>query len=386
MRPHGNYSVGKASALEIIFSAALCYVVLNVTTTEIKPRNTSPNGYFGLAIGFTVVSSAIAIGPVSGCSLNPAVSIGAIAASSVHFGSKVALAYWAPFVFSPFAGAMLGTLLFFLVRGGYTCTNEFLHTAMVDDDIEELAPLMPEPIPVYLPPLQPEVEPISADAGELEVMTRRKSTALRRGGSIYFNEEYASNQMICGINWHVSPDHTSRGGGLGVDVDLSCLKFRKNGRYTGSVYFNTPVDAENGIKHSGDDIMGTASDDGGDTEQILFQINNLQRGVDVLLLVATIFSAGVDSFKKLNRFSCHVVDADSNKELCSYRKEQAGGGNAMVIGMIYRRGDRWAFKAIDDTFAVREHATARSLAEKGEIPCDKYVQMALAESRSAAVR
>jgi aquaporin Z len=61
-------------AAEFLFTFALAYVVLNVATA----RATSGNSYFGLAIGFTVVAGAFAVGDVSGGAFNPAVAIGAM--------------------------------------------------------------------------------------------------------------------------------------------------------------------------------------------------------------------------------------------------------------------------------------------------------------------
>jgi aquaporin Z len=58
---------------EFLFTFALVYVVLNVATADA----TSGNSYFGLAIGFTVLAGAFAVGQVSGAAFNPAVAIGA---------------------------------------------------------------------------------------------------------------------------------------------------------------------------------------------------------------------------------------------------------------------------------------------------------------------
>jgi aquaporin Z len=60
-------------AAELLFTFALVYVVLNTATA----KATSGNSYFGLAIGFTVLAGAFAVGDVSGAAFNPAVAIGA---------------------------------------------------------------------------------------------------------------------------------------------------------------------------------------------------------------------------------------------------------------------------------------------------------------------
>jgi aquaporin Z len=62
-----------ALVVELLFTFALCYVVLNVATSKDHPDN----AFYGLAIGFTVVAGAFAVGAISGGAFNPAVSFGA---------------------------------------------------------------------------------------------------------------------------------------------------------------------------------------------------------------------------------------------------------------------------------------------------------------------
>jgi aquaporin Z len=64
-----------AFVVELLFTFALCYVVLNVATSKDHPDNS----FYGLAIGFTVVAGAFAVGAISGGAFNPAVSLGAAA-------------------------------------------------------------------------------------------------------------------------------------------------------------------------------------------------------------------------------------------------------------------------------------------------------------------
>lgn len=63
----------KAFIAELLFTFALCFVVLNAATA----RETSGNSYFGFAIGFTVLFGAYAVGATSGAAFNPAVALGA---------------------------------------------------------------------------------------------------------------------------------------------------------------------------------------------------------------------------------------------------------------------------------------------------------------------
>ena len=58
---------------EFLFTFALAWVVLNVATA----KGTSGNSFYGLAIGFTVLTGAFAVGSISGAAFNPAVVLGA---------------------------------------------------------------------------------------------------------------------------------------------------------------------------------------------------------------------------------------------------------------------------------------------------------------------
>ncbi|HSZ43588.1 MAG TPA: aquaporin [Trebonia sp.] len=67
-----GHTEAAAAVAELLITFALCYVVLNVATSKDQPNN----GFFGLAIGFTVAAGAFAVGGLSGGVFNPAVALG----------------------------------------------------------------------------------------------------------------------------------------------------------------------------------------------------------------------------------------------------------------------------------------------------------------------
>jgi aquaporin Z len=80
---------------EFLFTFALVYVVLNVATAQ----GTSGNSFYGLAIGFTVLTGAFSVGSISGGAFNPAVAVGI---------SVLGLSSWANiwiYLVADFAGA-----------------------------------------------------------------------------------------------------------------------------------------------------------------------------------------------------------------------------------------------------------------------------------------
>lgn len=77
--------IGRSLVAEFVFTFALVFVVLNVATA----RGTEGNSHYGLAIGFTVLVGAYAVGPISGGAFNPAVAFGMIV-----MGLTAPSSYW----------------------------------------------------------------------------------------------------------------------------------------------------------------------------------------------------------------------------------------------------------------------------------------------------
>ena len=69
----GTLDIPRWFLAEFLGTFALVYVVLNVATA----KGTANNSFYGLAIGFTVMVMAFAVGGISGGAFNPAVAIGA---------------------------------------------------------------------------------------------------------------------------------------------------------------------------------------------------------------------------------------------------------------------------------------------------------------------
>jgi aquaporin Z len=102
-----NVGTGQAIALEAIATFFLVFVVFGTAVDPQAPK------IGGLAIGFTIAADILAIGPLTGGSMNPARSFGPAVVSSNYYGQFV---YW----IGPIAGACVAALLYdtlFLPRG-----------------------------------------------------------------------------------------------------------------------------------------------------------------------------------------------------------------------------------------------------------------------------
>lgn len=90
---------------EFLGTFALAFVVLNVATAQAN----ASNSFYGLAIGFTVVSAVFALGSYSGGAFNPAVSIGITAMGLSTIGNL-----WI-YLLANFAGGAVAALVFRVV-------------------------------------------------------------------------------------------------------------------------------------------------------------------------------------------------------------------------------------------------------------------------------
>jgi len=331
-------------AAEILYTWALVYVVLNVATA----RANTPNDYFGLAIGFTVVTGAISIGAISGCSLNPAVSVGSMVAAHYVHGLP-AFHFSSFYIFAPFVGAICGVLSFFLVR----------RTAEYGEGYKEPPPPPPKPPENVAtkqramdirPPPQPERPPLRK-----QMSRKMSSNEVVQVNSLNPGKNLENQELFCGLKWEVGP------GSKGIDIDASCVKFDKEGRCLGAVYFADKEDHENGIRHSGDQVTGEMTTSPLDDEAISFRLSGIKPEVHFLFFVATIFTSGVHSFQDISRCSARLVEGSSDNELCKFEKSQIGTGNALVIAMLYRKGGYWHFEAVDKCYQIQEHGTYRAL-------------------------
>jgi aquaporin Z len=122
-RPAAAFSVsGRALAaavvVEVLFTFALAYTVLNVATSNAHPNNS----FYGLAIGLVVLAGAAAVGGVSGGAFNPAVGLAICVAG---------LASW----------SMLWVYLVATLIGGAIAGYAF--RALNPDDVDRRAALIP---------------------------------------------------------------------------------------------------------------------------------------------------------------------------------------------------------------------------------------------------
>jgi aquaporin Z len=376
LRPLAGYSHHDAAWAEILYTMALCYVVLNVATTEnreqgnVKSHDRIPNSFFGLAIGLTVTSAAIAVGPISGCSLNPAVSLGAMFACKMAHGimpmDMVAL-----YTLAPLFGACLATLFFYFVQGGLTGQYEY-----------EMGPSRPAS-PVTSRPASPVIryrEPVPSTASRI-------CKFLGRGEIFFIPEEVEHHTIYLGLSWKIQEGFTA------VDIDASCVKFTSEGRMIEGIYFNNhegmedKKSGESIVTHQGDNLTGKGVGFGfledpnahlkhgqvrvvKDDERVeirhLAKLRRFQPRCTYMFFVINVFSAA-NKFEHMKDLTIRIVDQDANhSEICRFEKKDMVSNkfNGFVLGVLFWRMDRWVFQVVDEAFDIKEHGTYRDFEPK----------------------
>ena len=103
----GTHDAMKSIIVEFLFTFALAWVVLNTATA----KGTSGNSFYGLAIGMTVLTGAVAVGGVSGGAFNPAVGLGV-----VMMGLEKLSQFWI-YLGADLAGGAVAALTYKVVNG-----------------------------------------------------------------------------------------------------------------------------------------------------------------------------------------------------------------------------------------------------------------------------
>lgn len=110
--PGPGVAAWQAVLAEALYTFALALVVVNVATA----KGTEGNSFYGLAIGFTVFTGAVAVGGISGGAFNPAVGTGPTVIHAALGGGS--FANWWIYLVGPFLGGGLAGIVFKIQHPG----------------------------------------------------------------------------------------------------------------------------------------------------------------------------------------------------------------------------------------------------------------------------
>ena len=173
---------------------------------------------------------------------------------------------------------------------------------------------------------------------------------------IRFADDRPLTKIMVGVGWDPAPGSTN------MDVDSSVVVMSESGRERDLVYYGDKEHSSGCVIHHGDNLTGEGGIQDGDDENISVYLNKVPQSRDKLVFVLNIYKCDerrqtLDSVRNLY---IKLYDPDSKKTLIQYRVDgNTGRDTAMVIGMAFRRGGAWHFKAIGRSLRVADVSELR---------------------------
>ncbi len=135
--------------------------------------------------------------------------------------------------------------------------------------------------------------------------------------------------------------------GYNMDIDSSVVV--AGGYEREVVYFGDLAHPSGCVIHHGDNLTGEDKYDSNDDENITVFLNKVPANRDRLIFVLNIYECleRNQQFGDVRNMYIRLYDPDSRRMLVEYRiNGNMQNFTALVVGMAYRQGNEWMFKAI----------------------------------------
>lgn len=155
--------------------------------------------------------------------------------------------------------------------------------------------------------------------------------------------------VMVGLGWDPVKSGLFGFGGSSVDCDAFCVAMENNCKVE-TVYFGNTHAFNSCIHHTGDNLTG---DGDGDDEQILFDLENMPKHVNRIVIGVNIYNGKTrgQDFSKIKNAFIRIVNNTTNEEMCIYKLSGTEFKNYVTVtfGELYRDSyGEWQFKAIGD--------------------------------------
>lgn len=200
-----------------------------------------------------------------------------------------------------------------------------------------------------------EGEQIKLEQGQVITLTRR-GVGIRK--------------LLVGMGW--KPSKTSHN----MDLDSSVIMVNSNGGIHETIYFSHKDDADGSIHHHGDNLEGSEKDFAHrdkDDENISINLDRVPANVKALAFVVNIYRCTErnQTLGDVRDIHIRLIESDTKQVLAKFNTfAQNGRCTAMIIGIAYRTGSNWSFKAMGD---CNNATDVHQLAEIARTECRKYI-------------
>lgn len=156
------------------------------------------------------------------------------------------------------------------------------------------------------------------------------------------NADKPLSKIIVGLGWD-----PARSGSHNMDVDSSVIVAGNSEKEI--VYFGDLTHPSGCVVHHGDNLTGEDEGGNGDDENITVYLDKVPSNRDRLIFVINIYEcrARRQNLGDVKNMYIKLYDPTTGRAIVEYKADDnMRGDTALVIGMAYRKGRDWCFKAI----------------------------------------
>ena len=166
---------------------------------------------------------------------------------------------------------------------------------------------------------------------------------------IRYADDRPLTKIVVGVGWDPAR------GAENMDVDASVFVMSPDCREYDLVYYGDKMHRSGCVTHHGDNLTGEGSAQAGDDENISVYLHLVPQNRDKLVFVLNIYKCEErrQTLAEVKNLYIKLYDPDTKKALIQYRVNgNTGSDTAMIIGMAFRRGGAWNFRAIGKSLRV----------------------------------
>lgn len=151
----------------------------------------------------------------------------------------------------------------------------------------------------------------------------------------------SSHRFSMGLGWDPAKSGWFGFGTSEIDLDASALLYNANNELVDTVWFRQLRSKDGAVVHSGDNLTGEGD---GDDETISVDVSRLNKSVTQIVFVITSFRG--QTFDKVDKAQCRVIDDVTGQEVVKYVLSDHKNTTGQIMAKIFLENSEWSITAI----------------------------------------
>jgi tellurium resistance protein TerD len=151
-------------------------------------------------------------------------------------------------------------------------------------------------------------------------------------------------KVTFGLGWDVLS-----GGDNDCDLDASVFLVDSNSKMTNDkdfIFYNNLSNANDSVKHNGDNLTGEGD---GDDETVSVNLENIPLDIQKVIFITSIHEAESRSqnFGQVQNAYIRLINEDTNEEIAKFDlSEDNSIDHSVIMGELYRNNNEWKFNSL----------------------------------------